>query len=544
MKRFSPLLFVVIIGIALMQSCAQIGSPTGGPKDETPPKIESSEPLNYSTSFSGKRIRLEFDEYVTINSLTTQLIISPPLKYEPEFKMKGKRVEMLIKDTLRPNTTYSINFGDGIKDITEGNPLDSNTFVFSTGPFLDSLSVSGRIKNAFDLVPVDDMLVMLYDSIADSIPAIERPLYLTKTKKGGYFQLNNLQAGNFLLFALIDANANFLYDQPSEALAFPDSLVTSGSADTMRLLSFTEDAEQQYVSSLKATQFGKVEVLFNRPAKNPRLVCINHDLGENWFQEEHYSVGDTLVYWLRNNLEVDSLRLVVYDGDSIIDTNRIKLPERIEKKDKPKGKSKVTLPELTVSRKGSGNQVHNRPFKLEANHPIRSVNFKGWLFVAEGDTIDLNTEEWTQELRTLTFNHQWKQGISYQLVIPPDAIQDRFKLSHDTLTFSFRTSKTEDFGTLELKVQLPPQEDQLLIQAMDKDGKVYRQDLLPANGVMKYKQLKPRKYYFKLVKDHNANNQWDPGEFSSRTQPEKVLIYPDAVDVRANWDLSIDWIVK
>ena len=218
---------IFIAMLAIITSCANIGMPTGGPKDVAPPKVLKSIPKNYSTQFKGKEIEITFDEFVKFRDLNSQLLISPPLKNTPDIKIKGKNIVIKINDTLRENTTYTMFFGDAIVDLNEENILASYEFVFSTGTVLDSLTMTGRVLNAFTQKPEKDIYVMLYDKYDDSVPIKEKPYYLAKTKEDGEFVMNNLRDMSYKVFALKDANNNLKFDQPNEKIAFIDSLVTA-----------------------------------------------------------------------------------------------------------------------------------------------------------------------------------------------------------------------------------------------------------------------------------------------------------------------------
>ncbi len=209
----------------VLYACANVVAPTGGPRDEDPPEVIRSTPPNHSTNFRGGRIRIFFNEFIELRNIRQQLLISPPLEQVPEVSIRGRSIVMDIEEELRPNTTYNFFFGDAIRDITEGNAIPNFQFVFSTGDYVDSLSVRGQVNNAFNLKPEEGVYVMLYSNVYDSVPYLERPVYLAKTDKNGQFSISNMAGGEYLIFALDDRNNNFLYDMPGERIAFLDSLV-------------------------------------------------------------------------------------------------------------------------------------------------------------------------------------------------------------------------------------------------------------------------------------------------------------------------------
>jgi uncharacterized protein (DUF2141 family) len=232
--RRSPLAFknvssflLLPFAVCLLISCAQQSNMmTGGAKDETPPEVISAIPPNFSTRFKSEKIEITFDEYFVLKDITKQLVVSPPMNKKPEFKIKGKSLDISFKDSLQPDRTYAINFGDALQDLNEGNPIKNFQFVFSTGDNIDSLQVSGRVIMVPANKPAEDILVMLYSGTADSLPLKTIPLYISRTDKEGKFTLRNLAGGSYKIFALKDGNTNYRFDVPTEAVAFSDSLIT------------------------------------------------------------------------------------------------------------------------------------------------------------------------------------------------------------------------------------------------------------------------------------------------------------------------------
>ncbi len=225
--RLAPCLLLVPCALCLVfYSCAQQGSLTGGVKDSIPPVVVLAVPPNFSTHCKPDKIEITFNEYFALKDIAKQLVVSPPMTKKPEFKIKGKSLEISFKDSLQPDRTYAINFGDALVDLNEGNPMKNFQFVFSTGGTIDSLQVGGRVIQVPDNKPAEDILVMLYSGNADSLPLKTIPLYISRTNKEGRFSLKNLAGGSYKIFALKDGNTNFMFDQPTEAVAFLDSLIT------------------------------------------------------------------------------------------------------------------------------------------------------------------------------------------------------------------------------------------------------------------------------------------------------------------------------
>ena len=281
------LLTGLIFALVLFAGCAKIGNPTGGKKDVAPPVLISSKPLNYSTNFNSQKIEMEFDEFIALKNVNKELIISPPLPKKPDVRIKNKSIVIDLKNDLRANTTYTLNFGVAITDNNEGNPLTNFEFVFSTGDYLDSLSVNGTVLNAFNHLPSKESIIVgMYDQSEDSVPMKTIPVYVGKTDEEGNFQINNIKADTFKLFALKDLNSNLLFDLPSEEIAFIDTLITL-TPEFLRTLPIIVN------DSIKADTLDKVDLIANN--KNLELKKINsQDISHLADSPQDSLVTDTL----------------------------------------------------------------------------------------------------------------------------------------------------------------------------------------------------------------------------------------------------------
>ena len=224
MKFSIKLIFILFGGVLLLNRCATVGSPSGGPKDIDPPKVVQFKPPNRSTEFEGKDIEIKFNEYLNLNNVNQELIISPPMNKKPIVRTKGKGIIIMLEDSLRNSTTYTLNFGNAITDLNEGNVLENFEYVLSTGKYIDSMSVVGNIVQAFTLEPVKEPVTIgLFENLSDSAPLISIPSFIGRTNSSGDFAIRNVKTGNYRLFALQDGNNNLKYDMLSENIAFADS---------------------------------------------------------------------------------------------------------------------------------------------------------------------------------------------------------------------------------------------------------------------------------------------------------------------------------
>lgn len=540
----------------VVTGCAMQVPPTGGDKDTTPPKIESSSPDNFSTEFRADRVVWSFDEYVRLNNMTRELVVSPPMEEAPEFTVKGKRVIMKLHDELLPNTTYNVNLGAGIVDFNEGNPLDSNLFVFSTGPFLDSLSVNGVLVDAFTGLPAQEMVVMLYQDTTDSVPYLQKPYYLTRTNETGGFQLNYLAPGDYKFFALSDKNSNYKLDAAAEAYGFITNTVSPNDSVVLRVKVFREAFSELKVKKSRTVTFGQAYISFTLPVSELELEPLHTSFTQQpvlQWNEEH----DSVVVWFPELPEVDTLLMKVR-ADTLIDTLRWRFPsyETFLKK-KEKGKADVVL-ETTLATVG-GSHDYFDSLEIRSNHPLVKADLNHVIFAVGNDTLNLDTlglESWWADTtltqpdyrfgpESLIFPYTWSPGKSYSLTLLPGALQDIFGLTNDTLLFGFNTLKFEDYGNLLVRLDMQEELDTpLIIERLNEKGNVIDRQPAAHQSELVYNMLRPGKFRLRLIVDRNENGRWDPGNYMENLQPEPVYYFPEVIGVRANWDIDYDWIIE
>jgi len=530
--------YLSIVTLLFLLSCAQQSSPSGGAKDIEPPKVVQSVPANFSLNYLGNSIELKFDEYVQINNLKEQLLVTPSLKFPLEFQLVGKTLKITFVDSLKPNTTYQFNFGEGIKDITESNPLDSNLFLFSTGNYIDSLNIKGKLKDAFTLAPLENTLVMLYEDIVDSIPFNERPTYVSKTDKSGFFDISYLPRGEFKLIAVKDENANYLFDPLSELVGFTDELVSANDTNQSVIHLFNEKHANQYVKSASSPKFGKVMFEFNDPTVNPSAKLIGQSFKKQWYIADLNQTKDTLVYWITE--AVDTLQFQVSDEDKIIDT--VDVIMRSKPKEKKWSSQKL---KIKINGKSSGIMNLFAPLVFSSQHPVTGYDEKMILLVEnEKDTISVKLKSEDKALRNYFFEYEWKEDASYSLSILPGAFLDCFGLQNDTIQAKFSTPTWNKYADVNLSVELPKSCKSGLIQLLTQQQEVLQENSLSMNGIIIYKHLQPGKYLVKMVYDENENGKWDTGNLLQKQQPEKVIYYSGSIEVRSGWDADLIWEIK
>jgi len=533
---------VVFLLVLFAASCATIETPEGGPRDTKGPTIKKSIPENLSKNFKGKTIVLEFDEYIEIKDLNNELIVSPPLKNVPEGKRKGKTFIFSINDTLAENITYNFNFGSAIRDLNESNPLDSNLFVFSTGDFIDSLEITGKVINAYSLQTEPGLNIMLYKNLEDSVPYKKIPDYISKSKKDGSFRLTNLASGKYKIFVLKDQNSNYLYDQPGELIAFHDTDISLDSNMIYNLRMFEEDKNNQFVKSFRARDFGKAELILNKKLSNYKIEFLSKKI--NYF-EDIQTKGDTVNFWFYDFKENDSLLLVLSDTLNFIDTLQLELKGSPLKADdterEQKRKKNLTVINASINASATNGLDIFADLQLKFGRPVQLKDASKIIFTKKSDTLLVNNFNFDKSQRSFQIKHPWQQDSSYKLLILPGAFSDFFSLENDTLKFDFKVKSDKDYGLANLKVNTPDASLDYVLELINERGSVFRTITFRGNLNTKIEKIVPGKYYLRLLQDTNGDGKWNTGDYMKKQQPEKILFNNKPLDIRQNWDFDAEW---
>ena len=585
-KFFQPILLASIVA-----SCAQISAPSGGKKDTTPPSIISSLPSNGSPGFTGNKFELKFSEFVVLKEINKRLLISPPVKETPDFHLKGKSLIVKFKDELKPNTTYSVYFGDAIQDLTEGNPIHNFTYIFSTGDHVDSLSLTGQVVEAFDLQPVEGAMVMLYNDINDTIPLDSLPMtvppyYLSKTGKEGNFQFNGLADQSYLIFALMDQNSNYIFDQPNEEIAFVDSLikpfyktpvkvdtttnpdslsieidtiinnVANNKADTLEkketninsinMFMFNQSDTIQRLMEAKLIKLNTIRFIFSNPAKNVSINAENYPQRNLWHLTKWSSEQDTLWWFLNESgLTVDTLNVLLTKyGDTIdnvyISTKlRDKAARNLGRKDKNPEKVKKNILNFSTNMKTGIKPTSI--LKLKFDQPIETIITDSILFIAGDDSSYAPS---FRALDSLHLNYLFpitlQEDTKYRLDIPDSCFIDWNGYFNKKKTIGFSTKAVADYGTLTVNLQ-PEENGNYIFQLLDTKEKIVKQISFTNDTSLLMEYLNPAKYVLKIIIDKNGNGKWDAGNYNDKIEPGVVTYYGKIINIRANWELEETW---
>lgn len=527
--KFNRICYFVVL---FLGSCAIQVPPGGGSKDLKPPQLISSEPANFSSLFRGNDIRLNFDEYISLNDISTQLIVSPLLKYPPEIKIRDKSLLIHIRDTLIENTTYTINFGQGISDNNEGNKLENFQYVFSTGPIVDSLNIQGKIENAFDRKPEKGVLALVYRGTFDSLPYLERPLYFSRSNDAGEFRISNISPGSYKLIGLKEKDGNYLYLQGEELIGFPDSLIHTNS-ENINIRIFKETPSLRFLRAYSEFP-GKAVIVFNSMADTIKLKWLT-DTARLEIYSTNFSAGyDTLNLWYKNILS-DSLSFQ-FDHISLNDTVTMRLFKNTEE---IKGRRKAGTTIIPGNLQSTLQHLY-LPFYLQCSRPMDLADFEKIIFLEDSFTVKPRFI-FTDNMRMqLNLEFKWKSKSKYFLFIPPGTFTDIYGIKNDSIQFSFMAHGEDDYGSLKINFQKRGVFPYILQLVNESGTDIYREVKCNSDSTIEFSYLDPRVYKIKLINDANGNGKWDTGNYLMHIQPEEIEFYPEGITVRANWDVDVN----
>ena len=487
-------------------------------------------PPQEQTNFNSEQIVVEFDEYVKFKNLNDELLISPPMKQEPTTEIRGRKMLIGIRDTLRKNTTYVLNFGNSIVDLNEGNPYGNFTYVFSTGNEVDSLRLHGQVLDAYSLKADKNILVMLYENPYDSIPMKELPKYVSRTDEHGKFSFSNIREGKYGIVAVEDKNRDYKYNPVAEKIAFLDGKVhiDGSELDSLALFLFAEKNLVTYVTENKAEE-GSYQIIFNNPVDSFHLTFLGQtEIPQHFITKS--SMADSVKIWFPQADFPLSFQAIVKNGSTGIDTLTMKIPKL--KND--------TL--LSLNERIPVTQNFFDPLTINFAAPLVGLNKKKielWL----SDTIPVEFETDLQEnsakIRIMT---KWKEGQRYKLVFLPRAVKDIFGRTNDSIISNFSTNKAEQFSSLKVEVQANTTSP-LIMQLLSADGKLVREEQVLKKQVV-FEHLSAGKYLLKIVFDENNNGKWDTGKYLDKQFPEKAVLFDGKINLRPKWEQELIWKIK
>ena len=575
-RYISGRLGVTALVVLFILSCAKINSPSGGPKDLDSPVILKSQPENSTVMFTGKSFIVTFDEFVVLDKITEKFMVSPPLETKPEVRLKGKSLVVSWKDTLVDSTTYTFYFQDAIRDNNENNAIPNFQYVFSTGPVLDSLSLSGNVFGAFDLEVVPDVQVMMYSNLSDTAPRKQLPAYISKPDVSGGFMINNIKPGRFRLYALKDINGNMMYDLEDEAFAFCDSIIdiTPGAyyniiPDTIkykpekapektkddiftfgvhRLYAFTREAKKQYLRYTERKSSGSIGFGLAVPSDTGQVsIELTGIAPDTWYMENN-ARRDTFILWITSqevyDREVinalltypftDSTNTLIQKTDSVI--------FRFRKPEAPRSGTRKT-PALSLATNISGKIKPGAIPAFTGPAPLDSPDTSKITLMHVVDSIktELHAEfvKDSTNSRRILMKTPLIAGGSYTLECKGGAFTDIYGNATDSLFYRITVGVIEDYGSVTAK--LSGYDGDVIIQLLGDKEKVLKEVFIKSPGAVKFELIDKGRYRMRAIYDIDSSRTWTTGDFSLMRNPEPVTYYPGELDVKINWELEQDW---
>lgn len=518
---------VLFLVVLLIFGCASIQKPMGGPRDRTPPKLLLATPLNQTRNFKATSIKLDFDEYFKLSSTYTEIVVSPSMDKLPEFKTKGKSLIINFKDTLQKNTTYVINFGKAIVDVNEGNVLKNFTYVFSTGPHIDSLSVSGTVMNTQTQEKEKDATVMLFPLKQDSaMYGKKKPSIFATTDSAGNFTLGNLHDGDYRIYALKEQSPNKIYDNENELIAFLKSPIHL-TKDTSNIKLSLFKQTDKFRADAKFNTDGSLFFTFNMPLNNPEArINFPPDLDKQKIVD-FSRTKDTASIYLRN-MNFDSISVSFIDNGKVLDTIS-------RKKALKETYTRVINPAFNLT---TDNKLKpGSDLNITMNTPIESIDVSRVTFLEDsmGRTNFTMTAD-PANPKKFNFKYRWKDGAAYQLVFNEGTFTNIYGDRNKRVVRNFRIDKPENYGNILFDVTVPDTSKTYVVELLNEAKRTVHSDIIKKNTTLTYKNYPTVKYRVRIIYDTNGNGRWDSGNVKQKLYPENIILLPDTYTIRPNWD--------
>ena len=587
LKTIGQLLWVVI-ATSLLYACANMASPNGGPYDELPPKFISSTPAPGQLNYKGKKVEILFDELIQVDKPTENVIITPPQAMQPVIRANGRRVVVELEDTLRDNTTYTIDFTNSIADNNEKNILENFSFAFSTGDQIDTLEISGVLLDAATLEPMPGITIGVHTDLADSAFTTTPFVRTSRTNDRGGFTIRNMAPGTYRIYALEDVMRTYKYSQPGQQIAFGDSLIVptfelttrqdttwkdSLTIDTIKTVPYThfmpdditlrlfkEKAERQYMLRPERNDEKILTLRFNASVDSlPALTPVNFTPSEeSWYYLQAEDERKTLKYWLIDSLvwQQDTLSLSVdyLKSDSLNQlqpqTDTVNLVMRHRAKVEPKKKKKRDdepdpIEFLGMNIAPSGTMEMTDTLSITFMEPV--ANLDSSLFRLERmvdstwTAVDFRFfPDTTNSLRYFILR-PWQYAEEYRMVVDSATVFSVYGKWNNSANHTFKLKKEEEYG--HLFINLIGVDTTAFVELLNSSDVPVRKAKVKEGGAL-FMDLRPDKYYARLTVDLNGNNEWDTGNYAKKLQPELVIYCPKMFQIMQNWQVEETWDVK
>ena len=592
---------LLTVVICLLSSCAKMGQPDGGWYDETPPRILGASPSDKATEVTDHKMYIYFNEFIKLSDATQKVVVSPPQMEAPDIKDAGKRIIIDLKDSLKANTTYTIDFSDAISDNNEGNPLGNYTYSFSTGTEIDTMEVSGYVYEAENLEPIKGILVGLYDNLADSVFRKEPFQRVSRTDSRGRFVIKGIKPGNFRVYALMDADGNYLYNQKSEKIAFSRDIIVPSCKPDIRqdtiwrdslhidnilrvpythffpddivLRAFTEEQTDRFLLKSERKEPNRFTLTFSHgDADLPIIRGLDFD-AENAFVVESSEKNDSITYWLRDTLLVnqdtlqmevqyhatDSAGLLYMKTDTLSLLSKESYAKRLKQKEKEYAEWKkkqekaekrgdpfqkeMPVPPLNIGMNFAGDIDPDKNPVLTFETPLEVADTSKIHLYSKHDTLWYRSPFLLREKvnvpRTYEVIGEWRPDIEYSLEIDSAAFVDIYGSVSNTAKKGFKVKSNDAYGTIFMT--LDGMRGKRVVAQLLSSTDVVMKEVRTQTGNAEFFYVNPNTYYLRIFVDENDNGKWDTGNYDEGRQAEAVYYYPSKIECKERWDITESW---
>ena len=600
-KPWRGMLWLPLLAALAVVSCAKMGQPDGGWYDETPPVIVRTTPQDKGVNVKQKKISIYFDEYIKVDNPTEKVVISPPQIEQAEIAASGKKIVVELKDTLKPNTTYTVDFSDAITDNNENNPLGNYTYTFSTGDHIDTMEVAGYVLDAQNLEPIKGILVGLYSNLSDTIFTKEPMLRVSRTDSRGKFVIKGVAHGDYRIYALQDADNNYIFNQKSEQIAFTHYIITPSSMPDIRqdtiwrdslridsivrvgythflpddivLRAFTEVQTNRYLVKTERTEPDHFTMFFSYgDSLLPQIRGLNFN-EQDAFIIEPTEKQDTITYWLRDTMLVnqDTLRMEVkymatdtlgvlqLQTDTMDVLAKVPYEKRMKqqadeyeewkkKQDKAKKRGKEYETEMPKKALEPKYNVASEPAPdqnviITVPTPLASADTSRIHLYSKHDTLWYRSPFVLRpkpgQHRTYELLGEWRPGIEYSLEVDTMAFTDIYGKTSAPKKQGFKVKTEDAYATL--LFDITGMADTTVVVQLLNSQDVMVKEVSTSNGRAEFFYIKPDTYYARMFIDTNKNGIWDTGDYAADRQAETTYYYPDKIECKAKWDLTLTW---
>lgn len=523
--RISHYSFLLILGIF---GCASMKTPEGGPRDTSPPKVLKMEPKDLSTNFKAKKIIISFDENIKLANEFKEFSISPETDKQPILKVKLKNLEVTLPDSLEQNTTYTLNFGKAIADINEGNPIKNFTYVFSTGPILDSLSISGNVSNALTGKPELDAVVMLLPLARDTLFGKRKATIYATTDSSGNYTLSNLRKDTYKVYAIKEGQTgDKIYQQFTDEVGFiKEPVVLDKNITGANMVVFKELASLFRITDRKLNNDGSITMAFNQKLRTPTInvvdpVAIDANKKVRWNK-----TNDSVKVWL-NNLDFDSIKVAIKDDNKVLETIKF-----------TRGKRDTYTRNVQAGDNLEGGLLNpNRDLRLYFNFPIENLDLTKISLLEDSiPRTGFKIEKDSTDFLAYTVKYAWKKNEPYILKLAEGAATALFNAKNKEINKSFKLGNADDYGVLYFNVKVPDSSKNYILEIVnEKKDAVVASKRIYGNEKITFDNLRTGIYYARVIYDDNKNGTWNTGNVSKGIQPEKIWYWTKEASIKANW---------